>query len=151
MKKIKKLIKQKLKDDGIWNIYKSKFVHKDTRFPIVNLSIIYDINFPLDTIYLAEKKIMNSNSMSEFGKCFSMFQKYIELKNNDLESLGRYFWYVYNVSIFSSKKLVSIYTWQNYIQLNNEKRELFYKWMHSLMNSTNKFNVYILRLRKLGL
>ncbi|MGL5591839.1 MAG: hypothetical protein ACRDCJ_00585 [Metamycoplasmataceae bacterium] len=150
---IKKLnsIKDLLIDENKFKEYKSIFLNKQTRFLLSKMAIIFESKLSNEDLCVIEVSFMNDptrdnliNLMLELSKTFD--DKFINLKWN---KFGICLWYVFQMSIFyyKRKKIPCEYTIENYVTLNNIKRNNFSKWLKSFYDSGYiDFNKYVIKV-----
>lgn len=149
MKKLKQL-KKKLKKNNLLFEYKNKFKHKQMRFAISKIAMIYYPTISLDDLFILESNILNQDIGPEmFISSFKMFKKISGL-SSDWESFGKFMWYQFQVSTYYKdvKKGNNNIFIENEVKKNQEKRILFLKWLHSVDKTEENFNQKIIKLQK---
>lgn len=150
MKKLKK-IKNKLKENNQWKKYKKIFIHKQTRFFISKIILIYKKAIDVDILYKWEKSFLNTNiNQNMFEKVFSEFKQIYS--NGDWFSFSKMLWYIYQISRFykdKRNKIKNIYINGNIIELNKMKKNYYVKWLESLDKTEKDFNDKIIKVNKI--
>jgi len=145
MKELKQL-KNKLKQDNLWSIYKKKFNDKSMRLILSYIILIYKPSTSIDEMIEIEKELITKkNDESMFNSVFIKVKE-ITNKNFDWESFGKFMWYVYQTSTYYKdikKNVKNIYTTENFIQINKIKTNLFFKWLQSIPVNEEKYNFNI--------
>ena len=145
MKELKQL-KNKLKQDNLWSIYKKKFNDKSMRLILSYIILIYKPSTSIDEMIEIEKELITKkNDESMFNSVFIKVKE-ITNKNFDWESFGKFMWYVYQTSTYYKdikKNVENIYTTENFIQINKIKTNLFFKWLQSIPVNEEKYNFNI--------
>ncbi|MGL5617686.1 MAG: hypothetical protein ACRCWU_01370 [Metamycoplasmataceae bacterium] len=150
---IKKInnIKAILVKSNKYKEYKSIFQNKQTRFLLSKMAIIFESKSEIEYLVKMELLLMTKptkenliNLMFELSKTFN--EKFVNLK---WKKFSICLWYVFQMSIFYNKrkKLPCEYTIENYVSLNNIKRNNFAKWLKSFYDSGYiDFNKYVVKV-----
>lgn len=150
MKKINEV--KKLFDKFEMKEYDKRFSHKQMKFVCSKIALVFNEKILIEDLYAIEKSVLEAKLDSDLFK--DAFNKIDKLVNNgaDWASLGKYMWFVYHTSIFyksKNKVLQNIYTKENSVELNEIRRDLYAKWMHSLDKEDIKFNENIMAVARL--
>ena len=150
MKKLK-IIKNKLKENNQWKKYKKIFVHRQTRFFVSKIVLVYKEAIDVETLYKWEKSFLTTKiNQSMFEKVFSEFK--ILYSNGDWFSFSKMLWYIYQISRYykdKRNKIDNIYINGNIIELNKIKKKYYVKWLNSLDKTKEDFNTKIIEVNKI--
>ena len=150
MKKLK-AIKSKLKKHKEWKKYKSIFIHRQTRFFVTKIMLVYKKDLDVEILYNWEKSFLNTPvNQNMFEKVFGEFKKYYA--NGDWFSFSKMLWYIYQISRYYKdlkNKIKNIYINGNIIELNKIKRNYYVKWLDSLNKEEKDFNNKIIEVNKI--
>lgn len=152
MKKQKKIIKKMLKKDNVWSVYKKTFKHKKMRLILTSINEVFEGDI---STYEIEKQLISfksdikfwENTLSSLSKNFKKYSK--NIKWNEL---GKFLFYTYHQSEYYIKKstLENIYNQENFIEINNTKKQCYDSWLKSLyLNGDSNFNVYVIKFLRL--
>ncbi|MGL5732512.1 MAG: hypothetical protein ACRCXE_00340 [Metamycoplasmataceae bacterium] len=131
--------------------YKSIFQNKQTQFLLSKMAIIFESKETDDDLVKTELLFLEKPTeenlidlIQELSKTFN--EKFSSL---DWKKFGICLWYVFQMSIYYNKKrkIPCEYTMENYVSLNNIKRDNFSKWLKSFYDSGNiDFNKYVVKV-----
>lgn len=144
-----RLVKKNLKAQQKWKPYKALFTHPQMRLLITKIA--YDIRpehltSGIERISEIEKSLLDAPRNEEmFAKAFLELGNFLE-RTWAWDILGRAVWYCYQTSTFWSdikKNKPNIYNKDNFVQLNNAKRNAIQHWIHSVPRTTVDFNIVV--------
>lgn len=153
MKKLSQ-IKSKLKKSNDWKIYKDAFGHKQMKLVTSKIALVFNEDINVETFYQLEKSLITAPiNVDMFKEAFKILAKEVKYKA-DWEELGIFMWYAYQTSTFykdQKNHVENIYTLENSVELNGERRAHFLKWLHSVDKTDIEFNNKIIAVQKLVL
>ncbi len=144
-------IKKYLKKDNNLKKYKKLFKNKQIRFLFTKISVIFDSSISQKHLANIELSLLYNPTKENFVLLLERLSKTFDNKFHKLkwESLAVCFWYAFQNSLFynKNKKIDCEYTFDNFIELNNIKRDAFSKWLKSFYNLKNiDFNNYVVQV-----
>lgn len=150
LKKVNK-IKLILKNNNKYNEYKLLFKNKQIRFLFSKISIIFESSVSNDDLANLELSLLNNPTKDNFIISIEKLSKTFNEKFIDLswKNLGVSLWYTFQTSLFYNKKrkIPCEYTTENFISLNNIKRNNYSKWLKSFYDTKNiDFNKYVIEV-----
>lgn len=132
--------------------YKKRFSHKQMRFVCSKIVLLFKDHVFANELEAIEKSLLEKELNKDlFKEAFTMIDKLVD-NGADWASLGQYMWYAYQTSRFFKdikRKDKNIYTKANSVKLNELRRQLYGKWMHSLNKEDVRFNEKIMAVAKL--
>lgn len=150
MKKINEV--KKLFNKFEMDEYKKRFSHRQMRFVCSKIVLLFKDNVFANELEAIEKSLLKEKVDRDlFKEAFEMIDKIID-NGADWASLGQYMWYAYQTSRFfkdAKNKNENVYTKANSVKLNELRRQLYGKWMHSLNKEDARFNNKIMAVAKL--
>lgn len=153
MKQLKQ-VKNKLQQTNNWNAYKEAFTHKQMKLVTTKIALIFKDKINVNTFYKLEKELITKPKNKDmFKEAFATLEKEVQYKANWKE-LGKFMWYAYQTSTFykdQKKNVKNVYTFENSVELNTQKREHFLKWLHSVDKNDIDFNNKIIAVQNLVL
>lgn len=155
-KKIVKQIKTLFKKENQLKKYKKIFSNKQMQFFLSKLDFIFnkdqsDINY----LFEIEKRLMNNFWLEQewINIILNLSNKWLdEFSSIDWKSFAKYIFYIYNYSEFYNKKsqLNNLYSIDNFVEINDVKKNHYDKWIESLYNlKNNDFNKYVISVLRL--
>lgn len=151
-KKEIKQIKKIFKNENLLKEAKKNFVNNRMFLILTKVSLIFQTSSSTKELFNHEKEILSNIDQievwsNEFKECSSFFKSPFD--NCDWESFGKFIFYVWNQWKFH-KKMNSIYTYENFNDINDLKSKEYNKWMNSLFETRNhNFNIYVRKILKL--
>ncbi len=142
-------IKKYLKKDSNLKKYKKIFKNKQMRFLFTKISVIFDSSISQKHLANIELSLLYNPTKENFILLLERLAKTFDNKFHKLkwESLAICFWYTFQNSLFYNKKVNSEYTFDNFVTLNNIKRNAFSQWLKSFYNLKNiDFNNYVVQV-----
>lgn len=149
MKKLK-MVKNLFEKNDL-NKYKNKFKNKQIRFVFSKIALIFNPDIDVKTLFKGEQIIfLGDKNENMFIKAFQILKT--KTNNNiDWNAFGKLMWYSFQTSSYwkdSKKGIENIFTKNNYVQKNEEKRDWYYKWLKSLPKDLENYNLKILKTLK---
>lgn len=148
-------VKQEIKNINAYPNYKNTFLVKKMFFILTKINEIFDSKIAIKELVDSEIAISNNIDdievwAKEFEKCGRLFKD--PFNDCDWYSFGKFIFYCWNQQKYFKHKFrkKSIYTQENFNQINNEKTAAYNKWISSILNSNDiNFNIYIRKVLKL--
>ncbi len=151
MRKLKQ-IKKQIKSEGEWKKYKNVFRHKQMRLIFSEVALL--LNPEINLKFLMDCEI----SLLSFEKGPKMFVETFKTLNDrvtfkcDWEMFAHFLWFVYQTSTYwkdTKKKKTNIFTKDNYLEVNQQKRDCYQKWIDSIDKENKMFNTYIIEMSRM--
>ncbi len=124
---------------------------KETNLFLSNVALIFDTNLVFSELFELERELIKNRSARDwsifYSKCGLTFTKPFDAC--DWASFGVFAYYLWNQKLFLKKKTreLSIYTYDNFNELNEIKSKNYNSWMNSMLATKNKdFNIYVRRV-----
>ena len=131
--------------------YKNKFKNKQIRFVFSKIALIFKEDIDVKTLFKGEEIIfLADKDKNMFVQSFLLLKDKID-KKIDWESFGKLMWYSYQTSSYWKDKKHgnnNIFSKENYVEKNEEKRDLYYLWINSLPKEIKNYNLKIQRSLK---
>lgn len=152
MKKWKKTIK---KDKEFYSKLKQNFPSKKYRWFLFDYFIVFDITINNKFLKIIKDEYNNlflNKDKETWKKAFvNLSSQLAKEEKIKWDELGIFAFYVYNYSIFYFKKYNSIYTEENFIEVDFCKRNHFYNFLDSfylsnLKNKSSSFNEKVMKI-----
>lgn len=150
--KLRKL-KKELIYNREWKNYVKHFRHRQMRLLVSKIALIYNFEIPLADLVKLEKltiEAAKNKNLEMFVPIFIYLEILIKHKANWAD-FGRFIFYVFQTSTFYKDmrhKQKNIFTKQNIIEQNYQKRKYFYSWLHSLPIDDLEYNLKIIKVQK---
>ncbi|MCK5867559.1 MAG: hypothetical protein KAG14_04100 [Mycoplasmataceae bacterium] len=146
-----KQIKNNLKQKKVLKNYNSTFKHKQMRFLLTKLSLIFIDKIDEEIFTELEIKLhQNEKSSKMFIESIDILKKQTKYKA-DWNSFSKFLWYVYQTSTYyndSKKNIKNVYT-NKIIKTNEIRRNLYNTWMESMAEYDLDFNEKIIKVSRL--
>ena len=144
-------VKKYLKKGGNLKKYKKLFKNKQIRFLFTKISIIFESTISNEQLSNIEISLYYNPTESHFVESLKRLSKTFDNKFLKLkwDKLGVCLWYAFQTSLFYNKarEVECEYTLENFITLNNIKRESFSQWLKSFYDTKNiDFNNYVIKV-----
>ena len=145
-----KQIKKSIKEQGLLKSYNKKFKHKDMKFLLSYVALTFNEEIKIDLLVKEEVKLLNvEKGPKMFINAYSSLSKMTD-KNIDWNSFGKFIWYIYQSSTYwkEDKKKNNIYSKESFVAMNDQKRKHYNKWMRSIPETTEGYNLKIMEVMK---
>lgn len=148
-------VKREIKNINAYTNYKKAFLVKKMFFILTKVNEIFDSKIAIKDITDSEIAIGDNIDdievwANEFEKCGKFFKE--PFNNCDWYSFGKFIFYYWNQQKYFKHKFrkKSIYSQENFNQINNLKTAEYNKWISSMLKSNDiNFNIYIRKVLKL--
>lgn len=150
IRKVKKILKKQNK----YFEYKKNFLNKSSFFFLTKVSIIFNSTISLNELSDLEFNLSQDvNNPKNWEDFFEKASIYFQTPYNqcDWKSFGFFMYFAWSKLTFNKniKKNKSIYTFNNFNQINAEKMTFYNKWINSMIETNDKnFNLYVRKVLK---